>query len=236
MPPAGVPKRGEFRHNPQAVTCLNCSGTADFDDQPTPTCGTRSPAESVAALDDLCRCRAVGSRANAPSAWRCQRPVEIATAELLRWRRRRFVRVRSNDGVEGIAVGSERLEYLWPPSTQRVLPFLVGRDVRNVECLVDEVTRHEGNYKLSGLPFWSCLAAAEMAIFDLLGKQREVGGGTIRRRVGRSPVHLFEPAVRDHGRARSGTRGVRFAETLTRAVKLQIWRTPGRRRRFPRPH
>lgn len=100
---------------------------------------------------------------------RISHPVRVARAELLR-RGRFFVRLRSTDGVEGVAVGSDRLRYLWPIMTERVLPWFVGQDLRNIERLVDEVGRHDANYKLAGLAFWNCVAAVELAAFDLLGK------------------------------------------------------------------
>lgn len=101
-------------------------------------------------------------------------PVVIASAELLRRRGRFFVRMRSTDGGEGVAVGSERLHFLWPIMVQRVLPWFLGQDIRNIEWLVDEAARVDGNYKLAGLPFWSCVAGAELAAFDLLGKSTGV--------------------------------------------------------------
>jgi L-alanine-DL-glutamate epimerase-like enolase superfamily enzyme len=106
-------------------------------------------------------------------------PVVIESAELLRRRGRFFVRMRSTDGAVGVAVGSERLHILWPVMTQRVLPWFVGQDARDIERLMDEVARQDGNYKLAGLAFWSCMAGAELAAFDLLGKMAGVSAAEL---------------------------------------------------------
>jgi hypothetical protein len=105
---------------------------------------------------------------------RIRDPVRVERAELLRHRGRFFVRLRSTDGVEGVALGSARLIDLLPVIIRRVLPLFVGHDVRSIERMVDEVGRHDDNYKLGGLAFWSCVAGIELAAFDLMGKTAEV--------------------------------------------------------------
>ncbi|MEX2171383.1 MAG: mandelate racemase/muconate lactonizing enzyme family protein [Pirellulales bacterium] len=151
-------------------------------------------------------------------------PVAIATAELLRWRAQWLVRVRSKDGIEGVAVASERMAYLWPIAVERVLPFFVGQDAREVERLVDEVARHESNYKLAGLAFWVCVAAVEAAIFDLLGKNagKSVGellGGKRRQDI---PVYLSSMRRDTAPEEEVARLSERLAETGARAVKFKI--------------
>jgi L-alanine-DL-glutamate epimerase-like enolase superfamily enzyme len=156
-------------------------------------------------------------------------PVVIDSAELRLWRGRYFVRLASRDGVEGVTLGSERLIYLWPVMVERVLPFFVGRDARDVERLVDEVARHEANYKLAGLAFWSCVAAAEMAVFDLLGKTvgKSVGellggaflGGGVRPEI---PVYLSSMRRETTAEDEVALLAPRLAATGARAVKLKI--------------
>jgi hypothetical protein len=110
----------------------------------------------------------------------------IEHADLLRRGGKFFVRLRSTDGVEGIAFGDGRLAFLWPMMIERVLPLFVGQDVRNIEQVVDEVGRYDSNYKLAGFAFWSCVAACELAAFDLLGKT-----------AGLSVTELLDAAPRD---------------------------------------
>ncbi len=117
------------------------------------------------------------------------RPVTIATMELLRNRRNFLVRVRTTDGAEGMAVpNAMHLIHTYPIFLNRVAPFFVGKDARQLEPLLWELYRHDDNYKYQGLALWVCVAAAEFAILDLLGKitGKTLGdllGGVQRREV-----------------------------------------------------
>jgi L-alanine-DL-glutamate epimerase-like enolase superfamily enzyme len=171
-------------------------------------------------------------------------PVMIAAAELLRRRGRFFVQLRSTDGAEGVAVGSDRLHDLWPIMTQRVLPLFVGQDARDIERLVDEVGRHDGNYKLAGLALWNCVAGAELAAFDLLGKVARVSvtellteaegektgsgrpGSLELRKV--IPVYLSSLRRETTPEAEVARLAERLAATGARAVKFKIGGRMGR--------
>jgi L-alanine-DL-glutamate epimerase-like enolase superfamily enzyme len=64
----------------------------------------------------------------------------------------------------------------------------LGRDARQLEDLLWELYRHDDNYKYQGLALWVCVAAAEFAILDLLGKLtgKAIGdllGGVKRRDI-----------------------------------------------------
>jgi L-alanine-DL-glutamate epimerase-like enolase superfamily enzyme len=118
-----------------------------------------------------------------------EKPVKIASMELLRNRRNFVVRVRSTDGQEGIAVpNAMHMIHLYPIFLNRVVPFFVGKDARQLEPLLWELYRHNDNYKYQGLALWVCTAAAEFALLDLLGKVagKSVGdllGGVKRREI-----------------------------------------------------
>jgi len=119
-------------------------------------------------------------------------PVRIASIELLRGQRDHFVRVRSADGAEGIAVTNGRAGYLQPMLQQLVIPYFIGKDARQLESLLDGVYVYKSNYKLSGVAFWCCVAWVEFSILDLLGKiagkpMGELFGGVIRRDV---PIYV----------------------------------------------
>ncbi len=171
---------------------------------------------------------------------RVAEPVVIERAELLRRRGKFFVRLRSADGVEGVALGSDRLAYLWPLMTQLVLPLFVGQDVRNIERLVDEIGRHDGNYKLAGLAFWSCIAGAELAAFDLLGKAAGVsatellGGAlspeTLRREI---PVYLSSLRRETTPEEEVDRLAARLTATGAIAVKVKIGGRMGRGDEMP---
>jgi L-alanine-DL-glutamate epimerase-like enolase superfamily enzyme len=116
-------------------------------------------------------------------------PVKIASMELLRNGRNFLVRVRSTDGAEGMAVpNAMHLIHTYPIFVNRVAPFFVGKDARQLEPLLWELYRHNDNYKYQGLALWVCVAGAEFAILDLLGKVagKPVGdllGGVKRREI-----------------------------------------------------
>jgi L-alanine-DL-glutamate epimerase-like enolase superfamily enzyme len=120
---------------------------------------------------------------------RFEKRVKIVAMELLRNGRNFVVRVRTADGAEGIGVpNAMHLVHTYPIFVNRVAPFFVGKDARQLEPLLWELYRHDDNYKYQGLALWVCVAAAEFAILDLLGKltNRPIGdllGGVKRREI-----------------------------------------------------
>jgi L-alanine-DL-glutamate epimerase-like enolase superfamily enzyme len=117
------------------------------------------------------------------------RPVEIASMELLHNGRNYLVRVRSTDGAEGIGVpNAMHMVHLYPIFLNRIAPFFKKKDARQLEPLLWELYRHHDNYKYQGLALWVCVAAAEFAVLDLLGHVagKSVGdllGGVRRRQI-----------------------------------------------------
>lgn len=116
-------------------------------------------------------------------------PVTLKSMELLRNGKTFIVRVRTVDGAEGLAIPNElRLVDAYPIFLNRVAPFFVGKDARELEPLLWELYRHGDNYKYQGLALWVCVAAAEFAILDLLGKlaHKSIGdllGGVRQREI-----------------------------------------------------
>jgi L-alanine-DL-glutamate epimerase-like enolase superfamily enzyme len=123
------------------------------------------------------------------SVEKLEKPVKIASMELLRNRRNYLVRVRTSDGAEGVSVSnSMHMVHLYPIFLNRVAPFFVGKDARQLEPLLWELYRHDDNYKYQGLALWVCQAAAEFAVLDLLGKLSgefigDLLGGVKRREI-----------------------------------------------------
>jgi L-alanine-DL-glutamate epimerase-like enolase superfamily enzyme len=116
-------------------------------------------------------------------------PVKVESLELLHNRGEFLVRARSAGGAESItSPNSDRLRDCYPIFLRRVAPFFIGKDARRLEDLLWELYRQGSNYKFQGLAFWVCVAAAEMALLDLIGQVSgksigELFGGVIRRDI-----------------------------------------------------
>ncbi|MEO5961475.1 MAG: mandelate racemase/muconate lactonizing enzyme family protein [Opitutaceae bacterium] len=98
-------------------------------------------------------------------------PVLIETLELLRFNNSFICRVRSKDGAEGISVSNNSQQIsLYAIQTNRLQPFFIGKDARDLDDLLEEVYVYGSNYKLQSLALWVPLATIEFAILDLLGR------------------------------------------------------------------
>src|SRR2546430_3697709 len=146
-------------------------------------------------------------------------PIKIKSIELLNAGKHFFVRSTSTDGVVGLSK-TKQIEDYTPVFVRRVAPFFVGKDVRDLETLVDGV--YIENYQLSGQNFWLPVASAEQSLFDLFGKtvNKSVGellGGVLRREI---PVYLSgsirtttaeqEVEVYRRGMETTGAKGAKF--------------------------
>ena len=97
-------------------------------------------------------------------------PIVIDTVELLNKDDQFFVRIRSTDGIEGIALTNKRvIRSIYPMLPALVMPHFVGKDARDLDALIEGVFMRGHNYKWQGLGFWSCVAWVEFAILDLIG-------------------------------------------------------------------
>jgi L-alanine-DL-glutamate epimerase-like enolase superfamily enzyme len=104
--------------------------------------------------------------------------VIIESLDLLRFKKNYILRVRSKDGVLGYSVSNNaHMVYLYPLLLQKVIPYFIGKDARDLDQLVDGVYVYKSNYKLQGLALWICVATVELALLDLLGQiaQKPIG-------------------------------------------------------------
>lgn len=150
--------------------------------------------------------------------------LEIASVELLRSQSQWLVRVRSRDGAEGLAAGSEQFDYLYSIFLRRVAPFFLGKDAREIETLVDGVYVFQSNYKLAGVPFWVCVGCLEAAVFDLLGKAAEKPVAQLLGGIKRKSIPVYLSSLRRDTTPEEEVRRLagRLEETGARAVKLKI--------------
>ena len=105
-------------------------------------------------------------------------PAIIETIELLHYKNSWLCRVRTKDGAEGISISnSAQMEVLYPIFTKRIAPYFIGKDARDIEDLLEEVTVYENNYKATGLAIFVPMATLEFAILDMFGKKanRSIG-------------------------------------------------------------
>jgi L-alanine-DL-glutamate epimerase-like enolase superfamily enzyme len=117
------------------------------------------------------------------------RPVTVASMELLRNGRTFLLRTRSADGAEAITVPHPaKMADVYPFFLKSVVPVFVGKDARQVERLLWDVYRHADNYKMQGIALWIGVAAAEIGLLELMGRvaNRPVAdffGGAVRRDI-----------------------------------------------------
>jgi len=97
-------------------------------------------------------------------------PVKIKSIELMQSGKYTFIRTRSKDGAEGIAVTNSRAGYLYPLLKELIIPCFIDKDARDLESLIDGVYVYRSNYKLSGLALWNCVAWVEFSLLDLLNQ------------------------------------------------------------------
>ncbi len=151
-----------------------------------------SPAPSTAAAADPRPSLEALDRAAAPPVLHLEglgAPVRVASLELLRTGRHFLVRARSTDGAEAVIVPNEdRMHDVYPVFLNRVAPFFVGKDARDLERLLEEVYREGSNYKFQGLALWVPVAAVEFALLELLGQTArrpvtDLLGGARRRDI-----------------------------------------------------
>ncbi len=140
-------------------------------------------------------------------------PVVIDTLELLRLDNSFICRVRSKDGAEGISVANNSQQRsLYPIHVNRLQPFFLGKDARDLESLLEEVYVYQSNYKLQSLALWVPLATIEFAILDMLGR---IANKSIGQLVG----DIHNPKVKVY-RA-NGERDV-TAEAVMENLKQQV--------------
>ena len=162
-------------------------------------------------------------------------PVILETVELLRHGDNFICRVRSTEGAQGLSVShNAKMVDLYPVAINRVLPFFVKKDARELDALVDEVYVHQSNYKLQGLALWIPLATVEFAILDLLGKIAGRSMGQLLGEIHHPQVAIYQA---NNFRGLSAEESIRRIErsvkqSAAQAVKFKVG---GRMRQVDRP-
>ncbi len=134
-------------------------------------------------------------------------PVVIDTIELLHYQKSWLCRVRSKDGAVGISVSNAtQIEVLYPIFMKRIAPFFLGRDARDLEDLMEEVTVFQNNYKATGLAIFVPMATLEFAILDMFGKMSKRSIGLL------ISDKIYNPRIAVY--QANGERGISAEETI----------------------
>jgi len=152
-------------------------------------------------------------------------PVVIDSLELLRFKDNFLCRVRSTDGAEGISVGNNaQLESVWPVFNVRLQPFFIGKDVRDLEKLYEELYVYDSNYKLQNLALWVPWATIEFAILDMLGRIANKSIGELIGEIHNSKVAVYQA---NNYRGKSAEESLEkikeyVAKSQAKAVKFKV--------------
>jgi L-alanine-DL-glutamate epimerase-like enolase superfamily enzyme len=122
------------------------------------------------------------------------KPAIIETVELLHYKKSWLCRVRIKGGAEGISVSnSQQMEVLYPIFAKRIAPYFIGKDARDLEALMEEVTVYESNYKATGLAIFVPMATLEFAILDMFGKMvNKPIGLLISDKIYNSKINVYQ--------------------------------------------
>ena len=147
---------------------------------------TENVKEKYAKLDEIIR-KPVLKKELFPS------PIIIDTLELLRFKDSFLCRVRSKDGAVGISVGNnDQMKSLYPIFVTRLQPFFIGKDVRDLESLIEGAYVYQSNYKMQSLALWVPLATIEFAILEMLGKLADKSLGQLIGEVYNSKIAVYQ--------------------------------------------
>lgn len=152
-------------------------------------------------------------------------PVIIDSVELLRNEKEFLVRVRSKNGVEGIALShSEKMSILYPIFLAQVAPFFNGKDARDLEGLLEGVYVYDSNYKMQGQAFWICVASMEFALLDLLARSVQKPFGELFGERVRKSVQVYQASSRRGNTPEDEVERLKrtVAQTGAKAVKVRL--------------
>lgn len=133
-----------------------------------------------------------------------------------------FVRVVSQEGVEGVVKANSRMEEVIGLLDLGVTPDFLGQDARNLAAIVDGIYRKQ--YKFAGLALWTAIGHIELALWDMIGKtinQRcvDMMGGPVRQSI---PIYVSSLARNTTPEEEVARFEEALARTGARAIKLKI--------------
>ncbi|MCX6328551.1 MAG: mandelate racemase/muconate lactonizing enzyme family protein [Bacteroidia bacterium] len=138
-------------------------------------------------------------------------PVIIETLELLRLKDTFLCRVRSKDGAVGISVANnDQMKSLYPIFVNRLQPFFIGKDARDLENIIYDVYVYQSNYKMQSLALWVPLATIEFAVLDMLGRISGKSIGELIGKINNRKIAVYQA---------NGERGITAEMTIEHLLK-----------------
>lgn len=120
-------------------------------------------------------------------------PVIIESLELLRYKNSFLCRVRSKEGAEGWSFSNDGpIKSFYPVFVNRLQPFFIGKDARDLEALLEEVYVYQSNYKFQSLALWVPVATIEFAILDMLGRMAGRSLGQLLGEIHHPTVSFYQ--------------------------------------------
>lgn len=134
-----------------------------------------------------------------------------------------LMRLHTQDGRVGLQPAQERVMQVASFVQQVLAPAMHGLDLRDWPAFAEAF--HRKHYKVAGLPFWACLATAEVLALDLLGRAAgvpvvELLGGV--KGPGQIDIYLSSRDRVNTPEQEVAMMQQRIAETGARAIKLGI--------------
>lgn len=152
-------------------------------------------------------------------------PVVIKEIKLLRFENNFICKVRTANGAEGISVSNNlRMVHLYPIFNQLIAPFFIGKDVRNLDRLLEDVYVYKSNYKMQSYALLVPLAILEFAILDVLGKLAKLPIGALIGDIERKKIGVYQA---NNFRGRSAEEAIelitkQMEETDSKALKFKV--------------
>lgn len=120
-------------------------------------------------------------------------PIIIKSLELKRYKNNFICEVTSTRGATGISVGnSDQLKSVWPIFYTRLQPYLIGKDVSDLEVILEGIYLYKSNYKLQNLALWVPWATIEFALLDMIGKIQNKSIGELLGKVHHPKISVYQ--------------------------------------------
>jgi L-alanine-DL-glutamate epimerase-like enolase superfamily enzyme len=153
-----------------------------------------------------------------------KQPVIIRSIELFQFDEEYIIKVLAENGSTGFTLCNQRLPFLISMLQGLIIPYLIGKDARDIEDLLEFIYVKNSNYKYAGMPFWNCVGHIEIALFDMLGKMagkpiNQLLGNPLKNEI---DIYLSSTTRETTSQQEADNFNKRIAETGAKAVKFKV--------------